>query len=176
MEFSCHQEDRSTWSRSLSRIVVARAAKRRGALHLSHNHLESDPFLGSDSASGARPTNPRASKIAYLREAGAFASKSLGGGVNNGRATYSIALILLSDRHLRPDLRRLRYTGGKGDGSKSADEKAAVPVGVANLAPVREGWIARTTRNCYRYASTRFPVSFDVSQPQTVPTVDYRST
>nr|KAF7396852.1 hypothetical protein H0235_016389 [Vespula pensylvanica] len=88
----------------------------------------------------------------------------------------SIALILLSDRHLRPDLRRLRYTGGKGDGSKSADEKAAVPVGVANLAPVREGWIARTTRNCYRYASTRFPVSFDVSQPQTVPTVDYRST
>ncbi|KAL2748397.1 hypothetical protein V1477_003040 [Vespula maculifrons] len=56
MEFSCHQEDRSTWSRSLSRIVVARAAKRRGALHLSHNHLESDPLLGSDSASEARPT------------------------------------------------------------------------------------------------------------------------
>nr|KAF7396853.1 hypothetical protein H0235_016390 [Vespula pensylvanica] len=93
MEFSCHQEDRSTWSRSLSRIVVARAAKRRGALHLSHNHLESDPLLGSDSASGARPTNPRASKIAYLREAAAFASKSLGGGVNNGRATFALSVV-----------------------------------------------------------------------------------
>lgn len=66
----------------------------------------------------------------------------------------SIALILLSDRHLRPDLRRIRYTGGKGDGSKSVDEKAAVPV--ANLALVGEGWMGRTTRNCHRYASTRF--------------------
>lgn len=67
----------------------AKAAGRKGALHLSHNHLESNPPHPTQPHSPFPPVVAVAvlpGKIAYLHGA-AFASKSLGGDVNNDRAT-----------------------------------------------------------------------------------------
>lgn len=61
-------------------VKVVRVGRKGERLHLSHNHLESNP---------PRPPTPSPilpGKIAYLCGT-AFASKSLGGDVNNDRAT-----------------------------------------------------------------------------------------